>query len=146
MLHAHTVCNLAFPDSNCALNGDVNFCFRLRHTQPHTSSHSITPDTSLLFGYVHFRQQRDDTNARGYLQQSVVCITPLPCVTLMERVVTSVAMAWYRVGNEAFSAAVEEIRQGWVQPVAGETSCGVCDMDVMCLCMCCRMCTMDRGA
>jgi hypothetical protein len=74
------ICYLAFPDSNSGCMGDTQFHFRMRRF---SGSHinaaqlayrqraptSIDIDPVYYFGFVHFRQTKDATVPRGYLQK-----------------------------------------------------------------------------
>jgi hypothetical protein len=55
------ICFLAFPDSNSLVSEDTIFSFRIR-----TGSNSSSP--TFQYGYVFFRQKRDEKLARGFLQ------------------------------------------------------------------------------
>jgi hypothetical protein len=99
----NNICSLSFPDSHCAILGDSQFCFRVRLDSNRSSLlgdvntsiganqgeigvlSSFVDEQALLFGYVFFRQKRDDTNARGYFQKSVVVLTALPCLALFQK-------------------------------------------------------------
>jgi hypothetical protein len=63
--------NLAFPDSNSGVFGDTSFSIRFR-------AQGKNRDYPFWFGFVFFRQKKDDTISRGYFQQSVVVVTHLP--------------------------------------------------------------------
>ncbi|KIH52552.1 hypothetical protein ANCDUO_17347, partial [Ancylostoma duodenale] len=73
------ICYLAFPDSNSGNTKDTNFHFRIRRSTTEISpsqrallersSNSASFDPSYLYGFVHFRQQKDPSIQRGYYQK-----------------------------------------------------------------------------
>ncbi|KAI8928173.1 hypothetical protein BC831DRAFT_449471 [Entophlyctis helioformis] len=97
-----TIAFSAFPDSNSAEHlGDSCFTFRMRNSRRLSARKAAAPqrpgagaaepslgndvkvglpvDTDgYLYGYVFFRQQEDKEVRRGYLQKSLVLLTPYP--------------------------------------------------------------------
>ncbi|KAJ1362849.1 hypothetical protein KIN20_022545, partial [Parelaphostrongylus tenuis] len=101
------ICYLAFPDSNSGTMKDADFHFRIRRgTTEITSaqatllerlSPSVSFDPRYLYGFVHFRQQKDSSVRRGYYQKSL----------------------FFENGEPAIEAACHDIDQ-WPSPTAGE--------------------------
>lgn len=75
------ICYLAFPDSNSSCMGDTQFHIRIKQcsrasklTQCHLSYNNTCPvflriNPHYYFGFVHFRQIKDQTLPRGYFQK-----------------------------------------------------------------------------
>eukprot|EP00808_Paulinella_micropora_P008528 g38034.t1 len=114
-----SVCALSLPDSHSSALGDMSFSFRLRtqHSRCPKGSYFLT-EQAFLFGFVHFRQQRDDTNSRGFLQKAVVVVTTLPCARFWEHVAQVVGRHYHEFGPVAAEAAVCEIAH-WPPPLPG---------------------------
>ncbi len=49
---------------------------------------ALTPTEQSLFGFVFFRQVKDESISRGYLQKSIVLISPVPYINLFKEVRT----------------------------------------------------------
>lgn len=94
-----TVCFSAFPDSNSVQHvGDSIFSFRMRNSkfteylyinQTHMPSQNTALDfqqsgglpvdtDGYTYGFVFFRQEKDDEVPRGYFQKSLVLLSPHP--------------------------------------------------------------------
>ena len=81
------ICYLAFPDSNSGCMGDTNFTIRLPSSSSHTEIKvykkynmkcpvSLQVSDAYFWGYVYFRQVKDITLPRGYLQKvRFYCLT-----------------------------------------------------------------------
>ncbi|CAJ0603452.1 unnamed protein product [Cylicocyclus nassatus] len=123
------ICYLAFPDSNSGNTKDTNFHFRIRRstteitpaqrTLLERSSPSASFDPSYLFGFVHFRQQKDPSIQRGYYQKSLVLVTLLPFFNLFSTVIERIALQFFENGEPAIEAACHDMDQ-WPSPCAGE--------------------------
>ncbi|VDM57908.1 unnamed protein product [Angiostrongylus costaricensis] len=123
------ICYLAFPDSNSGTTKDANFHFRIRRgTTEMTPSQAtllerLSPSMSFepryLYGFVHFRQQKDPSIRRGYYQKSLVLITILPFFNLFSLVIERIAVQFFDNGEPAIEAACHDIDQ-WPSPCAGE--------------------------
>ncbi|KAK6017836.1 hypothetical protein OSTOST_16634 [Ostertagia ostertagi] len=108
------ICYLAFPDSNSGNTKDTNFHFRIRRgtteitssqrTLLECSSHAASFDPSYLYGFVHFRQQKDASIHRGYYQKSLVLITILPFFNLFSLVIERIALQFFENGEPAIEA------------------------------------------
>ncbi|VDL74063.1 unnamed protein product [Nippostrongylus brasiliensis] len=128
-LEKTNICYLAFPDSNSGNTKDTNFHFRIRRgTTEMTasqrsllerSSHATAFDPSYLYGFVHFRQQKDASIQRGYYQKSLVLITILPFFNLFSLVIERIALQFFDNGEPAIEAACHDMDQ-WPSPCAGE--------------------------
>ncbi|KAL6737511.1 hypothetical protein Aduo_011147 [Ancylostoma duodenale] len=123
------ICYLAFPDSNSGNTKDTNFHFRIRRSTTEISpsqrallersSNSASFDPSYLYGFVHFRQQKDPSIQRGYYQKSLVLITILPFFNLFSIVIERIALQFFENGEPAIEAACHDMDQ-WPSPCAGE--------------------------
>ncbi|CAD5220044.1 unnamed protein product [Bursaphelenchus okinawaensis] len=121
------LCYLSFPDSNATSAQDTSYHFRLKspgieltdglNAFSDQAPISLKPCEEFLFGFVHFRQQKNVNLARGYYQKSVVVLSHLPLFGLYQYVVDSMALMFFESG-EAILDAVQHIRE-WPQPVPG---------------------------
>lgn len=50
------------------------------------SRSALTPTEQSLFGFVFFRQVKDESISRGYLQKSIVLISSVPYINLFKEV------------------------------------------------------------
>ncbi|CAI4227786.1 unnamed protein product [Auanema sp. JU1783] len=124
------VCYLAFPDSNSGNSADTHYHFRIRRSTGHVTSaqtaliDNLPPSTGFdpryLYGFVHFRQQKDPTIPRGYYQKSIVLLTVLPFYNLFQTVVSRLAPSFFDNGEPVVEAACHDI-DCWPAPVCGET-------------------------
>ncbi|OQS00015.1 hypothetical protein THRCLA_06303 [Thraustotheca clavata] len=103
-----SIAYLALPHSNRHEEGDTQFTFRFRHA------------SSFLYGFVLFRQRKDETRTRGYFQKSIVIVTTTPFIALYERVLRVVGPLYFQVGNPLLEALYDNIVQ-WPAPVADST-------------------------
>eukprot|EP00164_Ancoracysta_twista_P005295 GFYU01007249.1.p1 GENE.GFYU01007249.1~~GFYU01007249.1.p1 ORF type:complete len:759 (+),score=92.09 GFYU01007249.1:60-2336(+) len=108
------ICFSAMPDSNSSYIGDMTFYFRTKRA---TAVDDRTPDR-FLYGYVHFRQHRDETISRGFFQKSVILLSPHPFIGLFRRAVSEIAPLYYDQGPSAIQSACFDIAR-WQEPVPG---------------------------
>jgi hypothetical protein len=89
---------LSFPDT--ALNGEKDslYVFRLRRSAG-----------SYLYGYVLFRQQKNASVRRGYLQQSVCVLSPHPFVGLFLRIAELAGSFYFEFGTRILEVAAHSI-------------------------------------
>lgn len=125
------ICYLAFPDSNSGCMGDTQFHMRIRQSSgrfgllaEHQLYNQKCPvhlraDPGYFYGYVYFRQVKDKTLPRGYLQKSVVIISRLPFVSLFAEVSSLIAPEFFDNGEPSIEAACHDIDQ-WPCPAPGE--------------------------
>ncbi|XP_071960057.1 protein DENND6A-like [Antedon mediterranea] len=126
------ICYLSFPDSNSGCMGDTRFLFRIRRCMSRPlSTHSrakydtkgpfhLQSDSAHLYGYVYFRQVKDNTSRRGYFQKSVVVLSKLPYVMLFSHLVNTISPEYFEHGEPSLEAACHDIDQ-WPTPIPGET-------------------------
>lgn len=107
------ICFLAFPDSNSLVSEDTIFSFRIR-----TGSNSSSP--TFQYGYVFFRQKRDEKLARGFLQKSVVLLSPLPYVGLFKKILEIMGPLYFQHCNQLLDMAYLNILT-WPEPDIGAT-------------------------
>ncbi|CAD5226957.1 unnamed protein product [Bursaphelenchus xylophilus] len=122
------ICYLSFPDSNATSSQDTSYHFRVKSGEIELTEGlkafsdlapiSIRPCEQFLFGFVHFRQQKNANLARGYYQKSVVILTHLPLFTLFNHLVDSVAIPFFESGDAILEAA-HHVRE-WSQPIPGQ--------------------------
>lgn len=127
------ICYLSFPDSNSGCMGDTKFSFRIRQcpgrAKPMCGAHvmynhncpvALQVDPGHYFGYVYFRQVRDQTLRRGYFQKSVVIISRLPFHNLFLHMVEVIAPEYFDNGEPSIEAACHDIDQ-WPVPEPSAT-------------------------
>lgn len=125
-----SICYLAFPDSNSSCLGDTQFHVRVRqssHTSPlspcYKTYNSSCPiflqiNPAFYFGYVYFRQIKDQNLPRGYFQKSVVILSRLPFISLFTEICSVIATGYFDVGFKSVEVACHEINR-WQQPIPG---------------------------
>lgn len=104
------ICFSSFPDSPQL--GDTTFEFRHRISTESKSTH--------FYGYVFFRQEKDQSIHRGYLQKSVVLISVHPFLALFKKVVSLAGPLFFEFGNPLLEAAFQNIL-AWPVPIPGKT-------------------------
>ncbi len=112
-----SIAYLSLPHSNKQVEGDTQFSFRFRHDQDNVSqlqtealaSSSSSSSFMFLYGFVLFRQRKDESLNRGYFQKSIVVITELPFITLFDRVLRIVGPLYFEVGHSALEALYKNI-------------------------------------
>ncbi|DBA01022.1 TPA: hypothetical protein N0F65_002632 [Lagenidium giganteum] len=104
-----SIAHLALPHSNKQDEGDTQFTVRFKQA-PH--------DKDYLYGFVLFRQQRDQTRNRGYFQKSLVMISDQPFVDLYERALRVVGPLFFQMGTPVLQAVYENMRE-WPTPALG---------------------------
>jgi len=107
------ICFMSFPDSN-SVTGDTMYSFRTRYSGGQEKTDSY------LHGYVFFRQVKDASIARGYLQKSVVLMSPHPYVGLFKKVMSVVGPIFFECGQTLLEAAYQNIA-AWPDPTPGRT-------------------------
>ncbi|GAB5368526.1 hypothetical protein AAMO2058_001326700 [Amorphochlora amoebiformis] len=72
----------------------------------------------MLFCYTFFRQKKDNSIRRGYLQKSLVVVSPFPFADLFQKLVLVLGKTYFSVGESSIEAACQNIAQ-WPRPKAG---------------------------
>ncbi|PAV92255.1 hypothetical protein WR25_09022 [Diploscapter pachys] len=75
-------------------------------------------DPRYLYGFVHFRQQKDPNLPRGYYQKSIVLVTICPFLNLFYSVTERIARLFFESGEPAIEAACHDIDM-WPRPQVG---------------------------
>lgn len=128
------ICYLAFPDSNSGCMGDTKFHIRLRvapgNENTHLSSAHIKfnkqcipvqrADSAHYWGFVYFRQIKDDTLPRGYFQKSFVLLTRLPFINFFYEICSLIAPLYFEQGDPVLEAACDNICN-WPSLTPGQT-------------------------
>lgn len=104
------LCFSSFPESvnsEC----DIVYSFRLNRAKPKSASDkdALTPTEQSLFGFVFFRQVKDESISRGYLQKSIVLISSVPYINLFKEVVTIAGRLYFEHGTSCLEAAYRNI-------------------------------------
>uniref|UniRef100_A0AAY4DV41 UDENN domain-containing protein n=1 Tax=Denticeps clupeoides TaxID=299321 RepID=A0AAY4DV41_9TELE len=132
--------------------GDTQFSFRLRQSvgrgprgvwfedsDAYNRDAPVTmqKDQSHLYGYVYFRQVKDDTVKRGYFQKSVVLVSRLPLVRLFQSVLQVIAPEYFKL-EPCLEEVCHEIDK-WPTPTPGHTLLLPCMGEVIkvivCICV-----------
>eukprot|EP00002_Diphylleia_rotans_P032204 TRINITY_DN6745_c0_g1_i1.p1 TRINITY_DN6745_c0_g1~~TRINITY_DN6745_c0_g1_i1.p1 ORF type:complete len:391 (-),score=57.13 TRINITY_DN6745_c0_g1_i1:1179-2351(-) len=100
---------MAFPDSSAAV-GDMIYSFRFPIAENLKRG---------VYGYAVFRQQRDVTEKRGYLQKSLVLLSMRPYVGLFEKVMSIVGPLYFQYGIPLLECAWNGI-QLWTPHEIGD--------------------------
>ena len=121
---------LSFPDANSTFLGDTQYHFRIQHESNLPSYYqyynSIVPpalqvDPNALFGYVHFRQIRDQTVKRGYFQKSLVLLSKLPFISLFISIVSQLGPNYFQYGLTSLETCCHLMDRQWPEPEPGKT-------------------------
>ncbi|KAH7476921.1 hypothetical protein PRIC1_000932 [Phytophthora ramorum] len=96
-----SLAHLALPHCNNQDEGDTQFIVRFRDGPD---------DRELLFGFVLFRQQKDESRTRGYFQKALVLISAKPYVDLYDRVLRVVGPLFFTVGPQVLAAVYNNIK------------------------------------
>lgn len=112
-------CFSSFPETSNE-EADLTYTFRFprvrnpskRGSKRKTCSRSGESKVRYYYCYCFFRQLKDASNSRGYLQKSVVLVSPLSCIAyggLLEQAVKIIAFSYFEVGADALKAAYLDI-------------------------------------
>lgn len=103
---------LSFPDCNVNTSSDSLFTFRTRKGDRRLNQ--------FHHGYAYFRQQKDETSSRGYLQKSIVVLSPLLHAHFFKRLIKLVGHLYFKRGPSVLATAVDDIRS-WPEPEPGKS-------------------------
>ncbi|KAG6972552.1 hypothetical protein JG688_00003931 [Phytophthora aleatoria] len=96
-----SLAHLSLPHCNNQDEGDTQFIVRFRDD----------PDESvLLFGFVLFRQQKDESRTRGYFQKALVLVSTKPYVDLYDRVLRVIGPLFFKAGPQVLAAVYNNIK------------------------------------
>ncbi|XP_044576339.1 protein DENND6A [Cotesia glomerata] len=128
------VCYLAFPDSNSGCMGDTRYHVRIRRNCLESQDNTFRKEYNrkspaflqcsedYYWGYIYFRQVKNQDLPRGYFQKSVVIVSMLPFVNLFGELCALLAQEFFEsgnTGNTIMEVAIREIDQ-WLPPTPGE--------------------------
>eukprot|EP00698_Gefionella_okellyi_P008108 TRINITY_DN1996_c0_g1_i4.p1 TRINITY_DN1996_c0_g1~~TRINITY_DN1996_c0_g1_i4.p1 ORF type:complete len:636 (-),score=120.47 TRINITY_DN1996_c0_g1_i4:1235-3064(-) len=105
-----TLSFLSFPDSNATALGDTIYTFKV-NSLPSLCS---TP----VYAYTFFRQQKDQSQKRGFLQKSVVLLSHLPYIALFETAARVLGTLFFEHGESILEVAAHNIAT-WPAPAPG---------------------------
>ncbi|RLN63561.1 hypothetical protein BBP00_00004071 [Phytophthora kernoviae] len=111
-----SLAHLALPHCNNQDEGDTQFIVRFRDGPD---------DSQLLFGFVLFRQQKDESRTRGYFQKALVLVSTEPYVDLYDRVLRVIGPLFFKVGQKVLDAVYNNINSWYVQWLLGFICCSV---------------------
>ncbi|GLD97504.1 hypothetical protein PINS_up006194 [Pythium insidiosum] len=101
-----SVAHLALPHSNKQNEGDTQFVVRFR---------TDCSSNEFLYGFVLFRQERDGTRSRGYLQRAFVMVSDRPYIDLYDRALRIAGPLVFKAGNAVLEPLFGNILQ-WPSP------------------------------
>ncbi|ETP19658.1 hypothetical protein F441_06418 [Phytophthora nicotianae CJ01A1] len=96
-----SLAHLSLPHCNNQDEGDTQFIVRFRDDPE---------DRELLFGFVLFRQQKDESRTRGYFQKALVLVSTKPYVDLYDRVLRVIGPLFFKVGPHVLAAVYNNIK------------------------------------
>ncbi|POM60693.1 hypothetical protein PHPALM_30426 [Phytophthora palmivora] len=102
-----SLAHLSLPHCNNQDEGDTQFIVRFRDDPD---------DCELLFGFVLFRQQKDESRTRGYFQKALVLVSTQPYVDLYDRVLRVIGPLFFKVGPQVLAAVYNNIKS-WPEVV-----------------------------
>ncbi|TYZ57349.1 hypothetical protein PybrP1_010554 [[Pythium] brassicae (nom. inval.)] len=105
-----SLAHLALPHSTSQDEGDTQFAVRFHE--------STEPSSTFLYGFVLFRQQRDESRSRGYFQKALVLVSERPYVDLYDRVLRVAGPLFFSVGAQVLRAVYDGIHS-WPAPTFG---------------------------
>ncbi|EEY69156.1 uncharacterized protein PITG_05355 [Phytophthora infestans T30-4] len=96
-----SLAHLSLPHCNNQDEGDTQFIVRFGDDPD---------DQDLLFGFVLFRQQKDESRTRGYFQKALVLVSTKPYVDLYDRVLRVVGPLFFKAGPQVLVAVYNNIK------------------------------------
>ncbi|KAG3111242.1 hypothetical protein PI124_g9443 [Phytophthora idaei] len=96
-----SLAHLSLPHCNNQDEGDTQFIVRFRDGPD---------DRELLFGFVLFRQQKDESRTRGYFQKALVLVSTKPYVDLYDRVLRVIGPLFFKAGPQVLAAVYNNIK------------------------------------
>ncbi|CAH0476414.1 unnamed protein product [Peronospora belbahrii] len=96
-----SLAHLSLPHCNNQDEGDTQFTVRFRNN---------TEDHELLFGFVLFRQQKDESRTRRYFQKSLVLVSTKPYVDLYDRALRVIGPLYFKAGSQVLPAVYNNIK------------------------------------
>ncbi|CAI5747438.1 unnamed protein product [Peronospora destructor] len=93
--------HLSLPHCNNQDEGDTQFIVRFRDR---------ADDRELHFGFVLFRQQKDESRTRGYFQKALVLVSTKPYVDLYDRVLRVIGPLFFKAGPQVLAAVYNNIK------------------------------------
>ena len=77
------------------------------------------PQSIWQYGCSFFRRRKDPSLPRGYFQQSVAVLSPLPYYAVFKKVIATIAPVYFKHGDAILATAWEDILR-WPPPVLGK--------------------------
>lgn len=72
-------------------------------------SHRKMYNDSYLFGFAYFRQRKDDSIERGFFQQSIVIVTPLPYISVFKQCMETIGPLYFEHGMNIIDSACRNV-------------------------------------
>ncbi|GAM24419.1 hypothetical protein SAMD00019534_075940 [Acytostelium subglobosum LB1] len=135
------LCFLSFPDSNSHLQGDIIYSFKLKcrnqddsvdnlngsgngnHANNNNNNNGANNNNithSYQYGYVFFRQEKDPSLPRGYLQKSVVLLSDEHFVGLFKKVMEIIGPLYFQHGETLLEVAYQNM-MSWPELRLGQS-------------------------
>lgn len=121
---------LSLPDTNAQCTGDLQYHFRLHRERYPTENYAkynaevpktLQVDASSLFGYVNFRQVRDNTSKRGFFQKSIVILSRLPFFSLFTSLAQNLSTIYFQDDQEKFESCLQRMDREWPEIEVGKS-------------------------
>ncbi|KAF1795799.1 DENND6 protein [Phytophthora cactorum] len=109
-----SLAHLSLPHCNNQDEGDTQFIVRFRDGPD---------DRELLFGFVLFRQQKDESRTRGYFQKALVLVSTKPYVDLYDRVLRVIGPLFFKAGPQVLAAVYNNIKSCLIAPLQFQGDC-----------------------
>jgi hypothetical protein len=97
---------LSMPECHPGGEGDSFYCFKVR----------LSENLGAMFGYVLFRRRRSDLEKRGFFQQSVVLLSPLPFFGLYKTLMAVMVGPLFFAHGPTLLEASYATMQSWPAP------------------------------
>lgn len=105
-----SVACLSFPESSAS--GDDDLIYAVKIPRESEAEDQLYPRRrTFLYGYVFFRQRKDASITRGYLQKSLVLLARRPCHSLYKHIISIVAPLYYEEGAACLEAVLSAMSQ-----------------------------------
>ena len=100
------LCFLSFPETTTLEDKDTIYSFRMPRHGPVENKRK-----KFFYGCVLFRQRRDETISRGYLQKSVLLLSMRPFDALFKSIIGIVVPLYFDSGDIVLERAFQQISQ-----------------------------------
>lgn len=100
----NTICGASLPDSSSNVNKS-NYCFRFKRY----NNNNNNDNQQYFFGFVYYNQRIDNSNQRGYNQQSIVIVTDLRYIDFYQYVSYIIGKQYFIYDIQQHSQSIDVI-------------------------------------